>query len=101
MAAINAANVLFVDSESASPTSFLRLVGVNSGDTIDVSTVGSFLYHKLFACAAFGHSQRAGFVPTVVGTVLTLTSSGMSTDTVDLLIIPKDRDRRLINITYE
>jgi len=87
VAAITTASSLYLDGAGAQRTMLLRLVGVNSGDSIDVSVVGPFAFHKLQAVAFIGCDQRTAVVATFVGTVITITSAGLVTDTVNLLVV--------------
>jgi hypothetical protein len=68
-------------------TQLMRLLGVNSGDTIDLGAVGGYLYSKVqSACFSACGLQQAG-VATVAGTVVTLTLAGMALETVNLLSV--------------
>lgn len=86
MAAISSANQLFFDQSGSQRVSVLRLNNVTSGDTIDVSTVGSVAYTKVNAAAFLASSTGTGALATVAGTNLTLTLAGMANDTVTLVV---------------
>jgi hypothetical protein len=88
MAATTAAQVSTLFNETgAQRTVLLRIIGVNTGDTIDVSTVGPVVFKKVEAAAFIGGNQLTAVAGSISGTVITLTSSGMINDTVSLLII--------------
>ena len=87
MAVIGTVTPLFSDS-GAQRAVLMRAVNVSSGDTIDVSSVGSFPFSKVQAAVIIGHDQRTPVIVTPgTGTVLTLTSPGLANDTVDILVL--------------
>ena len=87
MASLTSVTVLYSDTAGNQKTVLYRLFGVNTGDTIDVSTVGPVLFKKIDAACFVASDLHNSAVAAVAGTVLTLTLASMALDTVDLLIV--------------
>lgn len=88
MAAIVASQVRTVLSRGAGEVvEWLTINNVTTADTIDVSTIGETGFKKVRAAAFFGHAQGTAVVGTVSGTSITITSSGLANDTIELLIL--------------
>lgn len=88
MAAVAASQVKTIFFQGAGQVvAWLQIHNVDSADTIDVASIGAVGYKKVRAAAFFGHAQGTGVVGSVAGTVITMTSSGMVDDTVDLFVL--------------
>lgn len=86
MAAIASANRLWDATNGGRRSALYQLSDVDSGDTIDLSSVGGITFKKIVAAAFFGQAQGTAVAGTVSGTVVTMTSSGMASDSVLLLV---------------
>lgn len=87
MAAIPAANTKrLYDDNGLRKVSLFRLVGVNTGDTIDVG--GAWGFRKVERVTAY-NTTLVTVASVVVGvtTVVTLTLVGMANETVDLHVV--------------
>lgn len=85
-AAITSANRLWDQATGGRRSALYQLSGVDSGDTIDLSTVGGLAFKKLICAVFFGQAQGTGVAGSVSGTTVTMTSTGMADDSVLLLV---------------
>ncbi len=66
---------------------WLEINNVDTGDTVDVGSIGAVVFKKVEAAVFFGRAQGTGIAGTIVGTVITMTSAGLTDDTVDILVL--------------